>query len=361
MQRRAIFSLVAGAPAILRGAAPPPLRLAVIGLVHGHAGGFLRRIAGREDVKLAGIAEPRSEVRRRYASQFSLSESLFHPETEQMLDATKPDAVAIFTDTVSHLPAVEACAARKLPCMMEKPLAVSIDHGRRIQAAAAKAGVPVFVNYETTWYRSHQALWRLAKDEKRLGAFRKFVVHDGHQGPRKINVQPEFFEWLNDPQRNGAGAMFDFGCYGANLCTWLFDNRRPASVSCVTGRFQPSIYTNVEDEATIIADYGDAQAIFQASWNWPFNRKDIEVYGENGYAIALDPVRLRTRIGKEPEQTVETPAIAAPDDDVVHYLAAIARGQAKPSGLSSLENNLIVTEILDAARRSAQSGRMVKL
>lgn len=361
MQRRAVLPFIAGAPAILRGAAAPPLRLAVIGLVHGHAGGFLRRIAGREDVKLAGIAEPRSEVRLRYAGQYSLGDTVFYSDTERMLDVAKPDAVAIFTDTVSHLAAVEACAARKVPCMMEKPLAVSVDHGRRIQTAAAKAGIPVFVNYETTWYRSHRALWKLAKDDKSLGAFRKFVVHDGHQGPRKINVQPEFFEWLNDPVRNGAGAMFDFGCYGANLCTWLLDNRRPLSVSCVTGRFQPSIYTKVEDEATIVADYGDAQAIFQASWNWPFNRKDIEVYGESGYAIALDPIRLRTRIGKDPEQTVETHPIAAPDDDVVHSLAAIARGESKPSGLSSLENNLIVTEILEAARRSAQSGRTVKL
>jgi predicted dehydrogenase len=361
MQRRAIFPLLAGAPAIVRGAAAPPLRLAVIGLVHGHAGGFLRRIIGREDVILAGIAEPRSEVRLRYAAQYSLGDTVFYADTARMLEVAKPDAVAIFTDTVSHLAAVEACAARKLPCTMEKPLAVSVDHGRRIQAAAAKAGIPVFVNYETTWYRSHQALWKLVKQDKSLGALRKFVVHDGHQGPKAIGVQPEFFEWLNDPERNGAGAMFDFGCYGANLCTWLLDNRRPAAVTCVAQHIQPSVYTKVEDEATIVADYGDAQAIFQASWNWPFSRKDIEVYGENGYAIALDPTRLRTRLAKQPEQTVETPAIAAPDDDVVHYLSAIARGEAKPAGLSSLENNLIVTEILEAARRSAKEGRTIRL
>ncbi|HPT28118.1 MAG TPA: Gfo/Idh/MocA family oxidoreductase [Bryobacteraceae bacterium] len=361
MQRRAIFPLLAGAPAILRGAAPPPLRLAVIGLVHGHAGGFLHRIAGREDLKLVGIAEPRSEVRLRYAGRYSLGDTVFYADTERMLDVAKPDAVAIFTDTVSHLAAVEACAARKMPCMMEKPLAVSVDHARRIQSAAAKAGIPVFVNYETTWYRSHQALWKLAKEEKQLGALRKFVVHDGHQGPKAINVQPEFFEWLNDPERNGAGAMYDFGCYGANLCTWLLDNRRPKAVTCVAQRIQPSVYTKVEDEATIVADYGDAQAIFQASWNWPFNRKDIEVYGETGYAIALDPTRLRTRLVKQSEQTVEAPPIAAPDDDVVHYLATIARGQMKPSGLSSVENNLIVTEILEAARRSAREGRTIRL
>jgi hypothetical protein len=33
----------------------------------------------------------------------------------------------------------------------------------------------------------------------------------------------------------------------------------------------------------------------------------------------------------------------------------------RPSGLSSLKNNLVVTEILDAARRSAATGSTVRL
>jgi hypothetical protein len=35
----------------------------------------------------------------------------------------------------------------------------------------------------------------------------------------------------------------------------------------------------------------------------------------------------------------------------------VVRGEIRPSGLSSLKNNLIVTEILDAARRSAAPPR----
>ena len=50
---------------------------------------------------------------------------------------------------------------------------------------------------------------------------------DGHNGPSEIHVQPEFFAWLSDPVKNGAGALFDFGCYGANLMTWMMDNQPP--------------------------------------------------------------------------------------------------------------------------------------
>ena len=92
-------------------------------------------------------------------------------------------------------------------------------------------------------------------------------------------MQPEFLEWLSDPVKNGAGALFDFGCYGANLMTWLMDNQRPLAVTAVTQRFQPAVYPRVDDEATILLEYPNAQGIIQASWNWPFNRKDLEVYG----------------------------------------------------------------------------------
>ena len=85
----------------------------------------------------------------------------------------------------------------------------------------------MITNYETTWYPSHRAIWRLLKEQKAGGALRKIVVLDGHEGPKEINVQPEFLAWLRDPAQNGGGALFDFGCYGANLMTWLMDGQRP--------------------------------------------------------------------------------------------------------------------------------------
>ena len=60
------------------------------------------------------------------------------------------------------------------------------------------------------------------------------VAMDGHQGPQEIGVGPEFFEWLTDPVIDGGGALFDFGCYGANLMTWLMDNERPLAVTALT-------------------------------------------------------------------------------------------------------------------------------
>jgi len=256
---------------------------------------------------------------------------------------------------------VEAAAARRVHVMMEKPLAVSNAHAQRIRRAAEKGNIQVLVNYETTWYPSHGTMWTILKERGAAGDIRKMVALDGHSGPKAIKVQPEFFEWLSDPVKNGAGALFDFGCYGANLMTWMMDNQRPLSVSAITQHFQPEVYPRVDDEATILLEYPKAQGIIQASWNWPFNRKDFEVYGEHGLAVATGGNGLRVALPKEPEHAV-TPDPRPPDErDSISHLIAVVRGTRKPNALSSLENNLIATEILEAARESARTRQRVTL
>src|SRR5438132_941504 len=160
------------------------------------------------------------------------------------------------------------------------------------ESSAQSTGGPLrvaivgLVHYETTSYPSNTAVYHLVRDGA-LGDIRKVVVHDGHKGPKEINVEPEFLSWLTDPARNGAGALFDFGCYGADLMTWLMQGAAPITVTAVTQRLKPDIYPLVDDEATVILTYAKAQAILQASWNWPFDRKDMEVYGETGQAITV--------------------------------------------------------------------------
>jgi predicted dehydrogenase len=342
-------------------ATPEPLRLGMAGLVHGHAQGFLNRYLKRPDIELVGVAEADREVVARYQERFALDRSKLFSSVEQMLDQARPQAVVIFTNTFDHLRVVQACAARGIPAMMEKPLAVSMEHARAIEEAARRGSIPVMVNYETTWYASNRAAWNLVKEQKALGDIRKIVVHDGHPGPKALKVQPEFFDWLTDPVRNGAGALFDFGCYGANLMTWLMDGQRPIAVTAITQRFQPETYRGVDDEATILVEYPSAQGIIQASWNWPFDRKDMEIYGRTGQMFALRGDSIRVRLpGKQEEQSKAAP-IPAPEDDFLNYLTAVVRKEIKPSGLSSLENNIVVTEILEAARRSASTGRRVVL
>jgi predicted dehydrogenase len=340
-----------------------PLRIAIAGLNHGHVSGFFSSARRRAaDVAIVAVWDPDAALLASYAKANNLAADRLYTDLDKMLDTAKPEAVATFTDTWSHVKVVEACAPRHIPVMMEKPLAVDMKQARAIEQASERYNTPVIVNYETTWYRSHGEIWRLIHEQKAAGDIRKMVAMDGHQGPKEINVQPEFLAWLRDPAKGGAGALFDFGCYGANLMTWLMDNQRPLKVTALTQTEKPDIYPHVDDEATVLLEYPKAQGIIQASWNWPQGRKDFEVYGATGYAIATGGDNLRLRLpGARAEETRTPPELQPQEADSISYLAGVARGKFKPSGLSSLQNNVIVIEILDAARESARTGRTITL
>jgi predicted dehydrogenase len=340
-----------------------PVRLVVAGLEHGHNGWILGR--KNDDVaELVGIWEPDAKLAARLKEQFHLDGKLFYTNLQEMLKALKPDGVLCYGGTDQHLPIIKVCAPMRIPVMVEKPLAFSAAEADEIVALSEKYKVPVLTNFETAWYPTSDKAMALTRDTMFMGRIRKVVVHDGHQGPQEINVPDYFFKWLTDPVRNGAGALTDFGCYGANLMTALMNGQTPISVTAVTQRLKPNIYPKVDDEATIILTYPSAQCIIQASWNWPYARKDMEVYGEDGYAITRDASHIRIK-GKTGDETAldlkpeETGTYVSP----YPYFAGVIRGKIKMPeyGYYSLKNNLIVAKILDAARRSAKEGRTIKL
>src|SRR5579863_3982598 len=253
--------------------AKPPVRFAMIGLAHDHAGGFLPRFANQNELQLVGIVETNQDLIQRYSRRFHLPPEIFFSSMDELFAHTNPQAVATFTSTYDHQRVVETCAAHGIDVMMEKPLATNLKQARAIEAAAKKSGIQVFVNYETSWYPGNQAAYTMVHDQHQIGDIHKMVFHDGHKGPKEIGCSTNFLAWLTDPVLNGGGAINDFGCYGADIATWFFDGQKPTSVYAVAQQLKPDVYPKVEDDATIILTYPKAEVILQPSWNWPVNRK----------------------------------------------------------------------------------------
>jgi len=342
-----------------------PLRIGVAGLNHGHVG-WVFDADKRADIDIVGIAEPDRALAERYVKANGLSEDLIFATVEEMLDQTKPEAVTGFGTTFAHLEIVRDCAPRGVHVMVEKPLAVSLVHAQEMAELARKHGIHLLTNYETSWYATTEKSRDLLHSGQ-VGELRKLVVRDGHRGPKQIGVGPEFLDWLTDPELNGAGALMDFGCYGANLSTWLLKGQRPISVTAITQQLNPADNPNVDDEATIILTYPHSQTIIEASWNWPIGRKDMEIYGLSGAIFADDAKQLRVRMAEGysgyQEESYRLGERAKPFDDPFSVLYAVVKGIAKLESfdLYSLENNLIVMEILEAAKESAASGKTVFL
>jgi glucose-fructose oxidoreductase len=347
-----------------------PLKVGIVGLVHDHVGGFFKGgalapaggILSRPDVQVVGIVEPDQKLFDSYAERFHLSPELHFHSIQEMVAHTHPQAILVFTATSEHRRVVEESASLGVHVMMEKPLATSYKDALAIQDAAQRGKIHVLVNYETSWYPSNSEAFHLFK-QGALGPMVKAVFREGHQGPKLIGVGPDFLSWLTDPKQNGAGALFDFGCYGPDLMTWFMNGEAPLSVMAVTKQLQPELYPKVDDEAVIILNYANAVAIVEASWNWPFGVKQMEVFGRTGYARALDSTELIVRKANDATgQDRKETSIPRPHDDPLHYFEAVLSGEIEEeNSLSSLKTNITVTEILDAARQSAQSGNTVSL
>ena len=341
---------------------PMPLRVAVVGLVHGHVEGFFAALARHPDVELVGIADPEPALAAKYEKKYGLDRGLFFLDMKKMIESRHPEAVLVYTSIGDHRKVIETAAKYGVSVMVEKPLTISLDDALAIRKVAREQHTHVLVNYETTWYASNRAAYD-ELEQGSLGAIRRVVIHDGHQGPKEIGVPPEFLSWLTDPAKNGAGALYDFGCYGADLMTWLMHGESPLTVTAVLNQDKPQLYPNVDDDATVVLTYPGVQAVIQASWNWPFGRKDMEVYGATGYAITVGSERLRVRHEHDAEEQLTTSAPLPPmAGDSLSYLAAVLRGKLDPKGdQTALDTNVVVMQILDAARESARTGKTVRI
>lgn len=339
-----------------------PMPIGVVGLTHTHVHWILGR-PNKGDIKIVGIVEPNKALAKRYTKQHGLSMSIVYDTLEEMLDKTHPVGVTAFGTIYDHLSIVKVAAPRGIHVMVEKPLAVNLNHAKQMQALAKKHNILLLTNYETTWYPTTHKTHEIVS-EHLIGDIRKIVVHDGHKGPKKLGINKEFLDWLLDPVLNGGGAITDFGCYGANLMTMLMNGVKPLSVTAVTQNFQPSEYPNVDDEATIIVAYPNAQGIIQASWNWPIARKDMEVYGTTGYVLADNRHSLRLRENEsEKEISMTLKERPNPLGDPFTLFRAVILGEITLGqyDLSSLANNMQVMEILEAAVTSAKTGKTVYL
>jgi predicted dehydrogenase len=347
---------------VASGAETPPLRVAIVGLEHGHVEGFLSQLPRHSDVQLVGIADEDTTLWQKYGRKYSLPDTLFFKSMANMIEMRHPQAVLVYTSIAEHRHAIEIAAQYGVSVMVEKPLTISLEDALAIRNIAHEHKIHVLVNYETTWYASNRAAYEELTD-RHLGDVRRVVIHDGHQGPQEIGVPPEFLRWLTDPEKNGAGALYDFGCYGADLMTWLMRGAAPLTVTAVVNHDKPQLYPHVDDDATIVLAYPRAQAVIQASWNWPFGRKDMEVYGATGYVITVGADELRVRHEHDSsEQKVSAPSLPGREKDSLSYLAAVLRGEIQPRGdLSSLDTNVVVMQILDAARESARTGKTIRL
>ena len=338
-------------------------RLAIIGLDHDHVWGLMKTVTNEPDAELVAIADSHPELIDKAKAQAPAGVKFFS-DYVPMLDEVKPEAVIVTTANNLHLPVLRECAKRKIHYFTEKPLAATAADARQMERLARAAGIKLMVNYWNVWARSSQDVYERVKSGE-LGPVQKIIVQYGHQGPKEIGTSKYFADWLYDPVKNGGGALVDFGCYGANWALWL--KGRPTRVFAVAQKYKTEQRNAVDDEALIVLEYPDSTAVIQASWNWPYGKGQVEVFGPKGSLLAradglfFQPAPKSTTLEYPDGQPVATRALRPEMRNGVAYFLHCIRADKSIEGPVSAELNVAVNEILDAAKESIRTGRAATL
>ena len=341
----------------------PKTRCAIIGLDHDHVWGRMETIVKNPDAELVAIADTHPELVEKAKSRVPPTVKFFSNYTE-MLDQMKPDVVIVTTANHLHLAILRACARRHIHYLTEKPMAATAADAREMERVASAAGIKLMVNYPTLWSSATQeAAARLKAGE--LGPIQKIIVEFGHQGPKEIGASKEFNAWLYDPKKNGAGALMDFACYGANWAMWV--KGRPQRVFAYSLKLKSAQHNDVEDDAVVLLEYPDATAVLLPSWDWPYGKGQAEFYGPRGSFLVMGDGLLYQPAGKPPSienpsgMPVPTPPLPPEKKDGIDYFLDCVRNNKPIEGPVSAELNVAVNEIIDAAIESIRTDKAVAL
>ena len=338
-------------------------RLAIVGLDHDHVWGLLRDLAAEPNAELVAVSDTHPELVDQAKAKVPPTVK-FYSDYIRMLDEMKPDGVIVTTENNRHLEILRECAKRRIHYSTEKPMATNAADAREMERLANQAGIKVMVNYWNAWVAPTHELYHRVHD-KQLGPVQRIIVQYGHQGPKEIGVSKYFADWLYDPVKNGGGAIMDFGCYGAEWAVWL--KGRPARVSAVTQKLKVDQHNAVDDDATIVLEYPDGTAIIEASWDWPYGKGQVQVFGPKGSLLATrndlffrSPTDNGAKVGLEGERITLDPAPKETGNPISYFVDCIRNNKPIEDPLS-MKLNVQVMEILDAARESVRTGKQQEL
>jgi UDP-N-acetylglucosamine 3-dehydrogenase len=175
------------------------------------------------------------------------------------------DAVDVVTPADSHLAVGTACLAAGRPCLIEKPLTVSVDEGRRLVAAADGAGRLVQVGHI---FRFHPvtATLRAALTEGRIGAVRYATGR---------------FAGFKRP-RTDVGVFHTDGIHYVDLFAYLL-GREATTVAALQRDF---LGRGLDDLSLVTVSFGDVPVTIEANYFVPGTHRECVIVGERGSLVA---------------------------------------------------------------------------
>jgi UDP-N-acetylglucosamine 3-dehydrogenase len=239
------------------------LRAAVLGV--GAMGRSHARVyAEMENVRLAAIADPDVRVAERVAGSYGTTP---YTDYRQLLDREKPDLVSIAVPTTRHLEVAIETIGRGIHVLVEKPLALSLDEGRKIIEAAESQGVKLAVGHIERFNPAVAEIKRRL-DEQELG--RLFQVHARRLSPFPGRVQD-------------VGVILDLATHDIDVMSHLLDSE----VTRVFAETERKAHESHEDLLSALLRFANgAIGVLEVNWLTPTKVRELSILGERGLFLA---------------------------------------------------------------------------
>lgn len=236
-----------------------PIRVAVIGA--GNMGkNHLRNYFLLPDADLVGLADI-NPATQSLADEYSAK---FYTDYKLMLDELKPDAVSIVVPTPFHFEVASEAMNRGIHCLLEKPIASTVEEADALINLAKKKKV-VFTVGHIEHYNPLVVELKKMLDKKGIGEITSVVC-------KRVGGFPTI-----EPKTD---VIIDLAVHDIGIISHLLGSKKPKQLFSHGSRTH---HSNKIDSAEILMDYGHASGFIQANWLTPVKIRTIAVTGSKGY------------------------------------------------------------------------------
>ncbi len=300
--------------------------------------------------------DPREDRRTELAAELSIVET-FATMEEALTYAKKPDGIVIASPPSAHVDQAITALGAGIPVLLEKPVSPTLENGELLAAKQHETGVPLLLGYTWRWWPPLAEVRRLLA-ENTVGRLRhvNFIMSahlaDWHPWERYQN-------FFMAHSAFGGGALLDES-HWVDLMLWFF-----GAPQCIFASVEKisDLEIDTDDNVDMLVSYGNGLrvTIHLDLFGRP-HQKSIRIIGENG-SILWNETPNRIAVGSEAsEQWRETHFDCERND----MFMAVAREfldtlRGEPVKTCSLADGIQVMRVIEAARESHRSGRVVHL
>lgn len=347
-------------------------RVAIIGIEHIHANNLFHEFDRYGDrLEWLGCADiPPVDGDFEEAAQTRMERNLFgcniklYDDYHELLDM-KTDLVIVCSSIKNYPRVVEETLGLNLNTLIEKPMAMTFEDGKRMYDAYKKSGAMFAVNWPVAWFPAFHKVRELI-DSGCVGE----VLRVHYRNPATLGPYPvgkysdeEMLRMFWYQHSMGGGSSMDYAGYGCMLATWMF-GRQAEKVSGIRKNFNLK-FSDVEDYTAYILDFGDGAAVIEGSWS-TFNNGEIPtgpvIYGTKGVIVSdryTSTVKVYNQYSHQntaPDSVYETVPWNEVRDSVAKNVLDYIQYGTPISELITPEFNIKALAALDAGIRSSYSG-----